>query len=66
MDFDPAEGGQVGQIIEFSHEIGPTAVLANSFGEWLHELAEGLESGKFVYYPEEETVAPLGLYEEIE
>ena len=40
LDFAPAAGGTVGQIIDWSHELGATRVLANSFGEWLAKLAK--------------------------
>ncbi len=38
-DCDPAGGGRYGQIIEHSHEIGPTKVLAWSWREFLAQLA---------------------------
>ncbi|RYG64205.1 glucan biosynthesis protein [bacterium] len=59
-DFDPAEGGKLGQIIEFSHETGPLQVLAPSFGQWLNDLADGLENGDYIYFEDEETVGPPG------
>lgn len=62
-DFDPAEGGQRGQIIANSHETGPSRVRADTFAEWLLEMAEGLESGKYVYVQAEMTVAPPGMWE---
>lgn len=61
-DFDPPTGGQPGQIIEFDHEVGPRRVLASSFGQWLNGIAEGLENGEYVYYEEELTVAPPGMW----
>lgn len=60
-DFDPPEDGQQGQIIEFDHEVGPRQVLAPSFGKWLTSVAEGLENGDYIYYEEEDTVAPPGI-----
>jgi cell wall assembly regulator SMI1 len=35
LDFAPAPGGIVGQVIDWWHEQGPTRVLAPSFEEWL-------------------------------
>lgn len=51
LDLDPAPGGQVGQIIDFSHVFGPTRVLAGSLEEWLTRFAAALESGVFRYDP---------------
>jgi cell wall assembly regulator SMI1 len=62
-DFDPAEGGRLGQILEHSHEVGPERILAPSFGAWLTSLADGLEAGAYVYHEAEETVAPPGMYD---
>ena len=64
-DFDPATGGQfgqIGQIIEFDHEIGPHRLFASSFGEWLTKLADGLENNEYIYYPQETTVGPPGIW----
>ena len=60
-DFDPPEDGQLGQIIEFDHEVGPREVLAANFGEWLNAIADRLEKGDYIYYGEEDTVAPPGI-----
>lgn len=57
-DFDPAEGGSAGQVITFDHEVGPRRVLAPSFGQWLRGIADGLENGEYICYPDESTVAP--------
>lgn len=62
-DFDPADGGQPGQIIEHSHETGPSRALARTFAEWLLEIAEGLENGQYVYDETEMTVAPPGMWD---
>ncbi|RYX80736.1 glucan biosynthesis protein [bacterium] len=58
-DFDPAPGGQWGQIIAFDHEVGPQRVLGPSFGQWLTSLAEGLENGEYTWIEEEGQVGPL-------
>ena len=57
-DFDPPSDGNFGQIIEFDHEIGPCRVLASSWSQLLGDIADGLERGDYIYFEEEETVAP--------
>jgi cell wall assembly regulator SMI1 len=52
-DMDPDKGGTVGQIIKFSHEVGPQRVLANSFTRWLTEFADELESGRYRFDEDE-------------
>jgi cell wall assembly regulator SMI1 len=49
IDMDPAQGGRVGQVIDTSNEVGPLAVLAVGFREFLTQYAEDLEAGKFWY-----------------
>jgi cell wall assembly regulator SMI1 len=61
-DFDPATGGQLGQIIEFDHEVGPRKVFASGFGRWLNYLADGLEKGDYVYIEDAGCVAPPGMW----
>lgn len=48
IDLAPAAGGQVGQIISFDHEVGPTNVLATSFHELLATFTDQLEAGTYV------------------
>lgn len=48
IDLAPAPGGQVGQIISFSHEIGPTRVIAASLQALLSTFADQLEAGHYV------------------
>jgi cell wall assembly regulator SMI1 len=45
VDLVPESGGLVGQIIDWSHEQAATAVLANSWSEWLADLAAHLDTG---------------------
>jgi cell wall assembly regulator SMI1 len=45
IDLAPAQGGTVGQIITMNHESSTRQKLANSFAEWLSELADTIESG---------------------
>ncbi|GHO49159.1 SMI1/KNR4 family protein [Ktedonospora formicarum] len=48
IDLAPASGGQVGQIISFSHEVGPTQVIATSFHELLSSFTDQLEANQYV------------------
>lgn len=59
VDLTPAEGGAVGQIIYWSHEVGPTMVLASSWREWLQKNAEALEQGDYVYSEKYGSVRPI-------
>jgi cell wall assembly regulator SMI1/predicted DNA-binding WGR domain protein len=45
IDLAPAEGGKVGQLIDFSHEMGPEGIAAAGLSEYLSYLADGLEAG---------------------
>src|SRR5581483_1886564 len=48
LDLDPAAGGVVGQVFEWSNTGStPNRVLASSFGEWLEELSEVFRKGRF-------------------
>ena len=42
LDLAPATFGKKGQIISFSHESGKRRLVAESFGEWLRDLADEL------------------------
>lgn len=46
MDFDPADGGVAGQIIEVDFEGGSWRVIANSFEDFFSAYVEGLEQNK--------------------
>jgi cell wall assembly regulator SMI1 len=46
VDLDPAEGGTRGQVIRFSHEVGPRKVLARNWAEWLRGIADELNAGR--------------------
>lgn len=59
IDLDPAPRGTAGQVICFSHEVGPTQVLAVGFKEWLNKYAEDLEAGHYRYHPQEWWVIPV-------
>ncbi len=45
IDLAPAKGGKVGQLIDFSHEMGPEGIAATGLAEYLSYLADGLEAG---------------------
>lgn len=48
LDLDPAPGGTVGQVFEWSNSGSrPLRVLAPSFEEWLGGIAEALDKGRF-------------------
>jgi len=48
LDFDPAPGGAVGQMIVFWHVHSERKVLAPNFRTWLADFATDLEQGKYV------------------
>ena len=52
LDFDPAPGGSVGQIVEFNHEAEGQRCLAPSFRVWLEMIAGDLETGRLVWNAE--------------
>lgn len=47
IDLDPAPGGVSGQVIYFSHEVGPVEVVAASWRAYLEGYAADLTSGRF-------------------
>jgi cell wall assembly regulator SMI1 len=49
LDLDPPTGGKYGQVLDHSHEVGPTEVVASGWGEYLKMLVADLESGQYVY-----------------
>ena len=49
LDFDPALGGNVGQIVEFDHEAEGQRCLAPSFRAWMEMLVSDLETGRLVW-----------------
>jgi cell wall assembly regulator SMI1 len=48
LDFAPGPEGTPGQIIKTWCQDGSRPVLADSFQEWLTDIADGLEAGEFV------------------
>jgi cell wall assembly regulator SMI1 len=52
LDLAPAEGGTMGQIIEFWHDDPYRKVLAESYGTWFTAFVLACESGQYVYSEE--------------
>ena len=46
VDLDPDPGGVPGQVIYFSHEVGPLEVVAPSWRAYLERYAADLEAGR--------------------
>lgn len=63
LDLDPGSGGRRGQIIGYNHETGPERVLAESFPEFLKQIADDLEAGKYEYHEEGCAVILPGMYD---
>ncbi len=55
LDLDPAEGGQVGQIMEFWHDWEVRTRIAPSFTAWFEAFVTGCETGRFVWSKAEES-----------
>jgi cell wall assembly regulator SMI1 len=53
IDLDPGKGGTKGQVIHFRHDAERRTLLAPSLRAFLHDLANGLEDGKYRYDSEE-------------
>ncbi len=49
LDFDPAPGGQDGQVILSFHDDRRITRVAPSFRAWLEEFANQLEAGKYAF-----------------
>jgi cell wall assembly regulator SMI1 len=49
LDLDPADGGNVGQIISMFHDEEYRELLAPSFRSWMEAYAAKLESGNYVF-----------------
>lgn len=62
VDLDPADSGTVGQVVYAAHDDGPIRVLAPDFESWVAQMADDLESGKYVYTPGS-GVAPKGMWD---
>ena len=49
VDLAPAEGGTVGQVIQWTHDTCERRLVAASVDDYLRDLADGLEAGRFAY-----------------
>lgn len=58
LDFDPAKGGQIGQVIEANHETLERKKLAPSLLKLLQSIASGLKSGALVYEEDDGVTRP--------
>lgn len=50
IDMAPGPDGQVGQIVDMDHEVGPSGPQYDSLTEYLEAVADGLEAEQFVIY----------------
>lgn len=57
IDLDPAEGGQVGQVIQMWHDDSRRSKEAASLREFFGQYADDLEAGKYVLHPDYGVVA---------
>ncbi|CAA9390626.1 MAG: hypothetical protein AVDCRST_MAG64-1173 [uncultured Phycisphaerae bacterium] len=49
LDYDPAAGGTAGQVIQWLHETSERRWVAASLEALLKQVADGLDSGRYVY-----------------
>lgn len=56
LDLAPGDGGTIGQIIDFDHEVWVSGIVATSFVEYLKSYADSLEAGTYVFVPEDAPV----------
>jgi cell wall assembly regulator SMI1 len=59
IDLVPDKGGTAGQVIVFYHDMTDRPRLAPSHAKWLEELADGLESGRYVFGEDEGIVEAM-------
>ncbi len=52
LDLNPAQGGDLGQIITMWHDDPTRSMVASSFRAWLEQFAHDLEIGEYVYSTE--------------
>ncbi|MFF1478166.1 SMI1/KNR4 family protein [Streptomyces sp. NPDC058301] len=43
LDLSPGPAGEIGQVIDMDHEVGPSGPIANDFAGYLREVAARLE-----------------------
>jgi cell wall assembly regulator SMI1 len=61
LDLDPPAEGHYGQVLDHSEELGPEKVLAPSWSAFLSQLADDLETGKYVYVKDTDFVIRTGM-----
>lgn len=49
LDLDPGPRGQVGQLLDMDHEVGPSGPHHASFVAYLRHVADELDSGAYVF-----------------
>ena len=64
LDFDPAPGGRLGQVVEVDLEGSVIAVVADSYADFLEAYVDRLEGGDFVLTAEGLPVTPRELAED--
>lgn len=57
VDLAPDEAGNSGQVIRVWHDKPQRQVQAASFRDWLEQLADGFESGRYVYDSADDLIA---------
>jgi cell wall assembly regulator SMI1 len=57
VDYDPAEGGTIGQIILWASDPPYVKVIAPSYRAWLEQFATDLEAGKYKWDDHDESWA---------
>jgi cell wall assembly regulator SMI1 len=55
VDYDPAKGGDIGQVILWASDPPYVEVIAPSFRAWLEQFANDLEAGKYKWDAEDES-----------
>ncbi len=53
VDYDPAEGGDIGQVILWASDPPYVEVIAPSYRAWLEQFANDLEAGKYKWDTED-------------
>jgi len=58
LDLDPSERGTIGQLIFLQRLQGPLEKLADRLDLWLDRFAEDLETGRYLYDADAESLIP--------
>ncbi len=61
LDLAPAEGGTVGQLIQYFGDMKDRNVIAPSVGDWLAQRADDMASGRVIAKRDESTGDLIGL-----